>query len=105
MVRFEIVDEAAEPGGASLRVRPDFNVLIHALEYRPAEFESRIDFVNCGRELEVERAIVLGQHVLAVRLLAHLDVGDRIAALLDVCDLGGGIVGRAVEHGNGNHRR
>ena len=43
--------------------------------------------------------------VLAVGFLAHFDIADRIAALLDISDLRGRIVRRAVQHGHWNHGR
>src|ERR1700693_921566 len=43
--------------------------------------------------------------MLSIGLLAHFDVSDGIAALLNVGDLRGGVLGRAVEHGDGNHCR
>jgi hypothetical protein len=59
--------------------------------------------MHCARELEVERGVVFGQNVLAIGLFAHLDVGDRVAALRQVRYLRGGVIGRAVEQGDGNH--
>src|ERR1700730_11245504 len=43
--------------------------------------------------------------MLAVRFLAHFDVSDTVAAFLDVGDLRRRIVGRAIQHGDRNHRR
>src|SRR5579864_578492 len=54
--------------------------------------------------LNVERAIVLGHGMLPVGFLAHLDKGNRISALLDVCDLSSRIFRRAIKHGDRNHR-
>ena len=56
-----------------------------------------------GGELHVQRCVVFGIHALAIRLLAELHIGDRIAALLEVSDLRRGIFRRAVNHGHGNH--
>ena len=42
---------------------------------------------------------------LAVGFFAHFDPRDRVAAGLQIRDLGSGILRRAVEHRNRNHRR
>ena len=103
-VRLQIGDEPADPRRPALRVGPHLNVLVDSFEYRAAEFECRVYFMDRFRPLNVERGVVLRQNAFAIRLLAHLDPADRVAALLEVRDLRGRIVGRSVEHGDRNHR-
>src|ERR1700730_2223764 len=59
--------------------------------------------MECRRELEIEFGVIFGQAMLAVGLLAHLDVGNWIAAFFDVRDFSGGIFRVVVKHGDGNH--
>ena len=61
--------------------------------------------MHCRCKLKVERRVVFRLHVLAVWLFAHLDVGNRIAAFLQIRHLRCCIVGRAVEQRDGNHGR
>ena len=102
---FQISHEAPHPGGLSLCVGPNPNVVIDALENRASEFELRVHLVNCRRPLQVQRAVVFWHGVLAVGLFTHLDIADSVAPLLEVSDLSRRIVGCAVEHGDGNHCR
>ena len=102
IVGFQVIEETAEPGSATLGVTPDLNVFGDAFENRASEFVIRVDAVESRGELQVQGPIVLGLHVLAVGLFAQLNVRDGIAALLDVGHLRGGIFGRAVQHRNGN---
>ena len=55
--------------------------------------------------LDVESRIILRQHVLAVGLLANLNIGDRVAALLQIGDFGRGVFWCLVEQRDGNHGR
>ena len=54
--------------------------------------------------LQVERSVIFGQHVLAVRFLPHLHIGDRIISSLEIGDLVGGIFRCAIEHRHRQHR-
>ena len=56
-------------------------------------------------ELQIQLGIVLGHGVVAVRLLAHLDVGDGIAPALQVFQFRDRILGRRIDHRDRNHRR
>ena len=104
-MRLQIVHESAHPRSAALGVGPNSNIFVDAFENGASQLEFGINLVNGSGPLKVERCIILRHRVFAVRFLAHLDIGDRIAALLDVGDLRGRVVGRAVEHGHWNHRR
>ena len=101
---FQISHEAPHPGGLSLCVGPNPNVVIDALENRASEFELRVHLVNCRRPLQVQRAVVFWHGVLAVGLFTHLDIADSVAPLLEVSDLRSCIVGRAVQHSHRDHR-
>ncbi len=87
-----------------MRVRPHVNVLVHSFENRSAQLQAWIDLVKGDRPLKVKCAVILRHSVLAIRLLSHFDIGDRIASLLEIGDLGSGVFGRAVQHGDWNHR-
>ena len=49
----------------------------------PPSFRARIHLMNRGGELQIQSSVVLRKHVLAVGFLAHLDIGDGIAASFD----------------------
>ncbi len=102
---FQVGDESSHPGSAAPCIGPDVDVFVHTLKNRPAQFEPGIDFVNRRSPLQVECAVVFRHRMLAVGLFAQLDVADGVTALLDVCDLGRGVLGCSVEHGDGNHGR
>ena len=104
VVGFEIVHKAAHPGSSALRVGPDRDVFIYTLENRSSELQLGINLVNGRGPLDVERAVVFWESVLSVGFFTHLDSGNGVAAFFDIGDLRGGIVGCAVEHGDGNHR-
>ena len=104
-VGLEIVDEASQPGSLAFGVGPHLDVFVHALEYGATEFQRRVQTVQRRRPLQVKGSVLFRQHVLAVRLLAHFDIGNRIASGFQVSDLGGGVLGCAVKHGDGNHCR
>jgi len=72
-VRFQIVHKTAQPGNLAVCIRPDFNIAKSSLEWRPTEPRLGHELVNCGSELDIERAVVLGQHVLSVRFFAHFN--------------------------------
>ena len=103
-VRVQVVEKPPEPRRLPLRIRPHLDVVVDAFEHRPAQLQRGIDAMERRGELQIERAVVLGQHVLPIRLFAHLDPRDRVAACLQIGDLGGRILGRAVEHRDRNHR-
>ena len=88
-----------------MRVWPRLNIFIDSLENRAAQFQFRIDFVDCSSPLHVERSVIFRQNSLAIRLFSHFDICDWITALFDVSNFRGGIVRRAVEDSDGNHRR
>ena len=104
-MRLQVIDEPSHPGRPALRVRPHADVFVDAFKNRTAQLELRIDLVDCRGPLEVKRAVIFRHGVFAVGFLTHFDVTDRVTALLDVGDLGGGIVRRAVEHRHRNHGR
>src|ERR1700675_4594215 len=104
-MRFQIIYEASHPGRASLRVGPHSDVFINSLENWPTQLELGINFVKSRRPLQVKRSVLFRHGVLAIGFLAHFDVSDGIAALFDVSDLRGRILGRAVEHSDGDHCR
>src|ERR1700686_5656673 len=56
-----------------------------------------------ARPLHIESGVILGQHVLAVGLFTHLDVGDWIVAVLQVSNLGDSVVGSVVQKRDRNH--
>ena len=104
-VRFQIVDEAAEPRNLSVGVGPDLDIAERSLERRAAELRLGHELVDRGGELEVQRAVIFGQHVLAVGLFAHLDPRDRIFALVEIGDFVGRIFRRGIEHRDRDHGR
>lgn len=104
-VRFQVIEEAAEPGASSLGVRPNLDVLCDTLEYRTSEFQIRIYAMNRRGPLQVQSTIVFRQHVLAVGLFSHFYVRDRISSLFQVCDLCRRVFRRTVEHRDRNHCR
>ena len=53
--------------------------------------------------LNVKRGVIFRHGVFSVGLFSHFDVADWIAALFDVVDLRGCVLGRAIKHGDGNH--
>src|SRR3954465_8622012 len=87
----------------ALGIGPGLDVFSDSLKRRPAEFELGVNVVNSLGELQVERTVVFRKHVLSVRFLAHLDVGDGLAARFDVAHLRGGVLGPGGEEGNGNN--
>src|ERR1700674_4076231 len=56
-----------------------------------------------ARPLHIESGVILGQHVLAVGLFTHLDVGDWIVAVLQVSNLGDSVIGSVVQKRDRNH--
>jgi hypothetical protein len=59
-VIFQIRDKSAHPRSPSLRVGPDADIFVDALENRAAELQVCIDFVNGGSPLEIEGGIIFG---------------------------------------------
>src|SRR5208337_2509636 len=55
------------------------------------------------RPLQVENGVILGKHELSIGLLPHLDVGDRIMAVLDVGNLSHRVLRSVVEQRDWNH--
>jgi len=56
-----------------------------------------------GGELDIKFSVIFGQAMFTIGLLAHLHVGNRVAAFFDIGDFGGGVFGGVVKHGDGNH--
>ena len=50
-MRFDVIEEAAKPGGAPLRVGPRFDVFRYPFERRAAELETWINPVQSRGEL------------------------------------------------------
>ena len=103
-MRRQVREEPIQPRRVAVLIRPRRRVAVGALEHGAAQFQPRVDRVQRRRPLQVERAVVLGHDLLAVRLFAEFHVADGVAARLDVPDLGRGVAGRAIEHRDGNHR-
>ncbi len=104
-VRFQVIDEAAEPGNLSVGIGPDFDVTECSFKGRASQLRLGDELVNRGGELYVQRAVIFRQHVLSVGLFAHLDIGDWIMPLVQIGDFVRSVFGRGVEHGDRNHRR
>ncbi len=102
-VHFQVIDEAAHPGSATLRIRPDTNIFRDTFKDGAAEFYVGIDLVNRRRPLQIKRGVIFGQHVLPVGLFSHFHVANGIAALFNVGDFSGGIFRRAIEQRDRNH--
>ena len=100
-MRFQIIQKTSEPGCSALRVGPYLDVLVDSLEHGAAELSFRICAMDGEGPLQVQRGIILGENVLSIRYFAHLHVRNRIAALLDISNLCGGIVRRSVKQGRG----
>ncbi len=101
----QIIDEPRRPRNPSIRIRPDLNVFVYALKRWAAQLQRRIHTMNRRRPLQVQRGVILRQHVLPIGFLAHLNVGDRISALLQIRNLRRRVVGSVVQHRDRNHRR
>src|ERR1700722_1824687 len=66
VVLLKVSDEAAKPGGFPLRVRPDLDVLVDALEGWAAELEAWVNFTDRRSKLQVKRVVAFRRHVLAI---------------------------------------
>ena len=86
-----------------MRVGPDFDVFIDALKRRATELEVWVDAAQRCRELEIQRAVILRLHVLAVSFFTYLDVGDGVLVIFEIANLGRGIVRRFIEQRDGHH--
>ena len=53
--------------------------------------------------LQIRAPVIFGQHVLAIWLLAHLDIRNGIAAFQKVCNLRSGVFRCPIEHRDRNH--
>ncbi len=82
---------------------PGFHVIFIVFEHRPTQLQMGINGMQRVGELDIKRRLVFGRHELAVRLLAHLHPGNRVAARFEIADLRRRIPGRAVHHGD-RHR-
>ena len=63
---FQIIHEARGPGYVAVRIRPNLDILIHALKRRPAQLQRRIHAMQRRRPLHVKRA-----HNLPAACIAH----------------------------------
>jgi hypothetical protein len=61
--------------------------------------------VDGAGPLKIESAVIFRQHIFAVWLLTHLYPSERIAALLDIRDLVGGVLRRSIQQGHRQHGR
>ena len=101
---FQVVEKAAHPRCSPLFVRPNFDVLVNALENRPAQLQIRVHFVQRSRPLQIKSSVVFRQRIFPVRFFAHFHVRNRIAALFEIHQLGHRILRSVIEHRNRNHR-
>ena len=81
------------------------NVFAYAFEYRATQFQAGVDFVQSSGKLEIECAVIFGQHLLPVGFFTHLNVRNGVTALLEIGDLGRRVFRCAEKHGDRNHRR
>src|SRR5208283_4486223 len=86
LMSFEVIEESAEPRVAAARVFPNLDVFRDSLEDGASEFQFWIDGVERFGPLQIQRAIVFRNHVLAVGFLTLFYIGNRITAFLDVCN-------------------
>ena len=77
--------------------------LIDAFKRRAAELEVWVDAAQRCRELQIQRAIILGLHVLAVSFFTYLDVGDGVFVIFEITNFGRSIVRRFIEQRDGHH--
>src|ERR1700678_3761401 len=61
--------------------------------------------MECSGPLYVQSGVIFGEHVLAVGLLAHFHVGDRIMTAFDVSNLGDGVLRIVVKKCDWDHGR
>src|SRR5713226_7868781 len=77
---------------------------LHSRPRTPArQLQFWAHLVQSGGKLQVEGAVVFGQHLLTIGFFSHLDIGNGIATLFYVGDLGCRIFRCAVQHGDRNH--
>ena len=98
-----VIDKTCGPRDFSVRIRPDLDVFIHSLKRRPAQLQLGIHVMNRGRPLQIERGVIFRQHVLPISFLAHLDIGNRIAAFFQICNLRPRIVRSVIQHRDRHH--
>src|SRR5260370_37206593 len=59
---------------------------------------------SCG-PLNIKGGVIFWHSVLAIRFFSHFNITERLAPLLDVSNLSGGVLGCAVKQGNRDYRR
>ena len=92
VMRLEVFQKPAKPGGVAVLVGPEQDVGVLSLEGRAAQLQVRIDTMQrCGK-FQVKGAVVFRRHVLAVDFFAHFDVGDGVMTGFEVFDFRSGIV-------------
>ena len=102
MVRLYVIQEPSEPGGTVLRVRPNRDILIDALEYGPAQLYLRSDLMDRVGKLNRGR-VIFRQNVLAIASSPSPPrrLGTRVSSNKNLIR---GIFRRAEEDCDGNHR-
>jgi len=79
----QIIDEPRRP--KLFRSRPaDFNVFVHSLKRWPTQLSAESTRCSAVAHCKIECGVIFRQHELAIGLLAHLEVRDGIAALLQI---------------------
>src|SRR6266849_4557218 len=104
-MHLQIIQEASHPGSPPLGVGPNPDVFVDALKNWSAEVQLRLDLMNSRGPLKVKCGVIFWHGMLAIRLFPHFDIAKWIATVLDVSNLGRGVIGCAVKQGDREHRR
>jgi len=80
-VFLQIIDEAPQPRGPALRIRPHFDVFIHAFKHWPAELQFGINAMQRRRPLQVQRSVIFRRSVFSIRFFADFHIRNRVTAL------------------------